>query len=604
MATGATLFAPSATLADNNGDIFIADTNNQVVRRVSATTGIITTVAGTGSLGFTGDAGPATSAELNFPLALAIDQSSNLYISDDGNNVIREVTFATGIVNTVAGMQGGECHDSGDGGPAAAALLCDPEGLAVDAANNLYIIDSGDSVVRKVSASTGFIDIIAGSPGVFDYSGDGGPALAALLNYPSYPAIDGAGDLFVTDDCNSVIRELSGVAPLVFGTTGVGATSPQQDVTVTNNGSAPMIFSALAASANFNLEGSDTTCTSSITLNPGQSCILGVQFAPGASGLLTGMVTITSNAGTQQINLSGMGVASTTTGLTALPNPANIGDTVTFSASVTPTPDAGSVNFLDGSTSLGIVNVNNMGNAVLMTSALTIGSHSITAMYSGDSSFGSSTSSLAITEVIDALAPALTSILPTSASVGGAGFTLTATGTNFISSSVVNWNGTALTTTFVSATSLTATVPASDIAAAGTASVTVFTPTPGGGTTAPQTFTINNPAPTITSLFPTFRIAGSAGFTLDIAGTNFVSGSVVDWNGTALSTSFVSATSLTASVPASDIVSTGTVPITVVNSAPGGGTSSPVTFSIDNPAPGFTSEAPISATAGGSEASL
>ncbi len=177
-----------------------------------------------------------------------------------------------------------------------------------------------------------------------------------------------------------------------------------------------------------------------------------------------------------------------------------------------------------------------------------------------------------------------TSLSPASATAGGATFTLTLTGSGFVNGSSVQWNTYSLATTYVSATQLTAQVPATDIATAGTASVTVFNTTPGGGTSAAQTFTINNPVPVLSSLSPNNARAGGAGFTLTLNGSNFVAGSVVNWNTNSLVTTYVSATQLTAQVPATDIATAGTASVTVFNATPGGGTSSAQTFSIDNPA--------------------
>jgi IPT/TIG domain-containing protein len=179
--------------------------------------------------------------------------------------------------------------------------------------------------------------------------------------------------------------------------------------------------------------------------------------------------------------------------------------------------------------------------------------------------------------------PAITTLSPASAAAGSTGFTLTVTGSDFVAASAVHWKGAALTTTFVSATQLTASVPASDITTAGTASVTVVNPAPGGGTSGALTFTINatNPVPTITALSPASTTAGNTTFTLTVTGTEFVTGSAIHWNGTALATTYVSASQLTASVPASDIATAGTASVTVVNPTPGGGTSGALTFTIN-----------------------
>jgi Domain of unknown function (DUF1929)/Glyoxal oxidase N-terminus/Kelch motif len=178
-------------------------------------------------------------------------------------------------------------------------------------------------------------------------------------------------------------------------------------------------------------------------------------------------------------------------------------------------------------------------------------------------------------------APSLTSLSPNSATAGGPAFTLTVNGSNFVSGSVVQWNGAARTTTFVSATQLTAAIPATDIATAGTAQVTVANP--GGGTSNALTFTINTgtPAPSLTTLSPNSATAGGPAFTLTVNGSNFVSGSVVQWNGAARSTTFVNGTQLTAAIPASDIATAGTAQVRVVN--PGGGTSNALTFTIVSP---------------------
>jgi len=194
--------------------------------------------------------------------------------------------------------------------------------------------------------------------------------------------------------------------------------------------------------------------------------------------------------------------------------------------------------------------------------------------------------------------PTTTGLSPDHKTVGDAQFTLTVNGTNFVTGSVVRWNGVDRATTFGSDTQLTATIPASDLMSAGTASVTVFNPAPGGGTSNAQTFTINNPAPTTTGLSPDHKTVGDAQFTLTVNGTNFVSTSTVRWNGVARPTSYVSGTQLTATIPASDLATAGTANVTVNNTTPGGGTSGAQTFTINNPAPTTTGIDPMSKNIG------
>jgi hypothetical protein len=196
--------------------------------------------------------------------------------------------------------------------------------------------------------------------------------------------------------------------------------------------------------------------------------------------------------------------------------------------------------------------------------------------------------------------PSVTAVSPTSAPAGSAAFTLTVTGSNFTSSSVVLWNGSPRTTTFVSSTSLQAAITAPDIATVGTVMVTVLTPAPGGGTSSALTFTTNNPAPTVSSLSPSSALVGSAAFTLTVTGTNFVPSSTVQWNAGARSTTFVSSTSLQAAISTSDIATGGADMVTVSTPTPGGGTSGPLIFTVDNPVPTAVSLNPSAAFAGGS----
>lgn len=197
--------------------------------------------------------------------------------------------------------------------------------------------------------------------------------------------------------------------------------------------------------------------------------------------------------------------------------------------------------------------------------------------------------------------PTLSSISPNTATAGGPSFTLTATGTDFISGSTIDWNGTALATTYVNATSLTATVPAANIATAGSNNVTVTTA--GAGTSSAVSFTVQNPpTPVLNTISPATITAGSSAFTLTATGNSFMNNSTINWNGTVLTTTYVSATSLTATVPAGNVVTAGTASITV--STPGGGNSSVLTFTITPAAQGtkrFLFDAKKGETAGNAD---
>jgi uncharacterized protein (TIGR03437 family) len=197
--------------------------------------------------------------------------------------------------------------------------------------------------------------------------------------------------------------------------------------------------------------------------------------------------------------------------------------------------------------------------------------------------------------------PALSNISPTSALAGSGNLMITVNGSGFSASSRVRFNGADLPTSFVSGTQLTATIPASSLAAAGTASITVFNPAPGGGTSGAAPFTINNPVPSVTTLSPASATAGGAAFTLMVNGANFVSGSTVRWNGGNRVTTFIGANQLSAAITAADVASAGAAGVTVANPAPGGGASNAVNFTVvqPNPVPGIASLRPSFAIVGG-----
>jgi len=205
LATSAELSDPYSMAVDSVGNIYIADTLNQAIRKVTVATGIITTVAGNGTRGYTGDGGLATSAELSNPYGVTVDATGNIYFSDYFNNRIRKVTASTGYISTVAGN--GTAGYSGDGGPATSAKLESPEGIAVDATGNIYFSDYLNNRIRKVTASTGYISTLAGN-GTAGYSGDGGPATSAETDYSSGVAVDTSGNIYIADLGNARIREV------------------------------------------------------------------------------------------------------------------------------------------------------------------------------------------------------------------------------------------------------------------------------------------------------------------------------------------------------------------------------------------------------------
>ena len=228
----ATLNNPFGVVVDRDNNIFISDFANNRVRRVSERTGVITTVAGDGFVSalykegrFQGDGGPGDRASLWGPKGVAVDGSGNVYIADSGNNRIRRVASGTGVITTVAGDgvvdEWGNSRYGGDGGPATSASLWNPSGVALDASGNLFIADRRNHRIRRVAAGTGIITTVAGN-GVGSFSGDGGPATSASLRLPSGVAVDSSGNLFIADSENHRIRVVNAGTGIIATIAGNG----------------------------------------------------------------------------------------------------------------------------------------------------------------------------------------------------------------------------------------------------------------------------------------------------------------------------------------------------------------------------------------------
>jgi hypothetical protein len=430
LAASAALNYPSSTAFDSKGDLYIADAALQCVVVVYAS-GYIATFAGTGAAGFSGDAGPALSAQLNSPATVAVDSNDNVYIADAGNNRIRMVN-AQGVISTVVGN--GTAGDTGDYGPALSAELDQPYALALDAANSLSITDNANQAVRVVDA-TGTIYTIVGS-GHAGYDGDGGGADTASLYlqsasgaaYNSYGVADVNGkSIYIADTNNHVIRivDLKQTDDLSFPNTPDDSTSAVESVIVANVGNSALNFSSLAITSGFELSG---TCSPSVPLLPNTICYIGVAYAPTeAVHPNTGTLTILDNApgSPQNIDLEGTNSPEATlVSVAASPSPAGFGQTVTLTAQVT-TPDGdgdtppGTVTFYDGASPLGTLTLDPAAFATLNISTLSLGSHSITVSYSGSANYLPNTSP-AITETISSSASLLTWTDPAAITYGTA----------------------------------------------------------------------------------------------------------------------------------------------------------------------------------------
>lgn len=216
-ATLAQLDGPQDVFVAPNGDLYIADTGSHKVRKVTAATGVITTVIGDGTSGNTGDGGTATAARLNSPRSVVVAASGDVFVSDRPNDRVRKVTAATGIITAYAGS--GTAGYTGDGGAAGVARLRTPEGMTLASNGDLYIADAGNDVIRKVAGATGVISTFAGTTNGF--AGDGGPATAARLDTPEAVDIGPLGDLFIVDTGNRRVRRVeagTGTITTVAGT--------------------------------------------------------------------------------------------------------------------------------------------------------------------------------------------------------------------------------------------------------------------------------------------------------------------------------------------------------------------------------------------------
>jgi hypothetical protein len=239
LATAAKLNAQRGIYIDATGNLYIIDEGNQRIRKIN-TSGIISTIAGTGTAGYSGDGGAATSAKLNLPQYICMDGSGNIYFTEWNNHTIRKIN-TSGTISTYAGT--GAAGYTGDGGLATSAKLKNPAGIYIDAAGNVYFGDSGNDVIRKINTS-GIISTVAGT-GTGGYSGDGGSATSAKLNTPYQVTVDAAGNIYIGDYSNNRIRKVntSGTISTIAGTGTAGYTGDGGAATsATLNGPASIIM--------------------------------------------------------------------------------------------------------------------------------------------------------------------------------------------------------------------------------------------------------------------------------------------------------------------------------------------------------------------------
>ncbi len=385
-ATSSKLTSPEGVSFDLAGDMIVADTGNNVIRRVDAATGIISTIAGTGVAGYNGDGGLATAAYLNTPWGSTVGADGSIYISDRDNHRIRRID-PSGMISTVAGT--GAQLDNGDGGPATAAGLNEPSATAIDPAGDLFIADTGNNKIRVVNATTAILTTICGT-GDESFVGDTGPANKANVYGTNGLYLDGTGNLYLTDPFHNRIREINVLTALLqYDPIRVGKLSPPQSEGLVNEGNSPLDPTSFVLSS-AQLDAT-TSCAVGTPLVSSGSCSLAIIFAPIVLGNpVLGSVTVNSNAASVPvITLKGqvLNVNPTTLTVTSSVNPSQVGQSVTFIATVSSANSAvtGTILFLDGPTQICSVAITSSNAAACSTSTLSLGSHSITASYSGDS---------------------------------------------------------------------------------------------------------------------------------------------------------------------------------------------------------------------------
>ena len=450
------LNGPFGVTVDATENLYIADVNNQRIRRIDAVSGDITTAAGNGNasgLGdgkgtYSGDTGQAIYAGLSLPYAVTFDGSGNMYIPDSANNRVRVVTAINGaitpasLINTIAGTgQGG--NGTCSSGLAIQQTLNTPSGVAIDAAGNIYIADTQDSCIRKINAASGDIMAIA-------MNGAAAINLSNVVNQaqvyaPIGLAVDGEGNVFYADYYYMIVDEIqSNRAVLDFRATpvrqGSQSASPMLQI-VENDGNAPLDPTAFTPDPNAALSAGTTTCEAGTALGSEADCYIGALFAPSVSGNpVLGNIDVVNTSLNTPLDIVLVGdatpVNSTDIALLSAVSPTEFGKPATFTATVTTGANTGSltgtVTFSDtfnGNTvQLGApITVNSNGVSVYSTSALAVGVHSISAVYNGDPTHFASTTPATVSQTIYEATNTLLTAAPASPSHLGSSVTFTAT---------------------------------------------------------------------------------------------------------------------------------------------------------------------------------
>ncbi len=412
-ATSATLNAPQGVTLDAVGNVYIADTSNDRIRVVSSS-GIITSLVGGGSgtcgsaLNPIGDGCPISDAVLLNPSPVAFDASGNMFIPDTAHNRVRKVAATAGVVSAssiISDFAGtGFGIYAGDGGPATSAGLYAPSAVAIDPAQNVYIADTQDSAIRKVSVGSLDIETIISSSTNQTYQPTKAQIFVNIGVYgPLGLAFDSQGDLFVADTLDMIVQKMQTnlsvidlLPPPYTNAIRVNQKSQPQLITVENIGNSSLTLTSIAPQPQSQVDATTTTCSTTASLGSGNNCIVGAVFAPTtASDPLVTNIDVASPTPQSPLDIEIVGDAlalnSTTTAVNSAPNPSDFGQSVTFTVTVTT-----GIGTLNGTVSIadtfnGVqttlksgIAVNASGIATFTTSSLPVGQHSIVATYAND----------------------------------------------------------------------------------------------------------------------------------------------------------------------------------------------------------------------------
>ncbi|MEP7340080.1 MAG: PKD domain-containing protein [Acidobacteriota bacterium] len=647
LATSATFNSPTGVAVDANNNLWVTDTISARLRFVNRGTSAVKIFAGTASEqtvapgvivtvnknvgGGANDGVPVIQAGFDSPQGLFIT-SQGIYVVDSKSGPTVPMT-ATGrrtstlrFINTsattvtiypsssspvsvppgqiakIAG--GGESQGSnGDGGFALAAKFIGASDVVVDGNGNIYLTDTGGNAVRRISGSNGLV--------------------GSLLSGKQYPGLGLGPDgrLYVANYTDGTVLRETAVASGTFAVLGSGFNKPR-DVAVGADGSAyvtvgpPPNVAGNHQIVQISSSGTATVIagtTAGFAGDGGPASAAQLNISPPA--LVVGSGTPNQLPETVNIVISPTGeIIFTDTNNNRVRRLSSSTSTCTKTGTITiqgnnPQPQLASIAPASALVGSGSFSLTVNGSGFVPTSVVQWGGQNRTTTFVSNSQLtaaipagdlastgtvnitvfngapgGGTSNALPFTVNPPNPVPTITSLNPNTAVEGSAGFTLTVTGTNFVNGSVVRWDGSSRATTFVSATQLKAQILTTDLVGTGQASVTVFNPVPGGGTSNVMIFNITSgqsPAPTLTSISPNSATAGGPGFDLTVTGTNFVASSKIRWNGMDLPTAFVSSAQLIAQVPANLIVGAGSAQVTVFTPTPGGGVTTAQNFTIN-----------------------